>query len=240
LIAVFLARGAEGSALIYTNQSDFTNAIVSVPEFTNNFTNLGYVGQLIHPLHSGGTNVGYYITTVPPLNLMVYDGNIATADTNDTILISFVSSNVTAVSGLFYCVDTNDVQVDGTVTLTLSDGTVTNVDSASGGAPQFVGFVSTGLLITSLSLSNSSGAGYPAMMQLCVVPDPPPSIAVSSVKTVTISWPAIPTAYILQSSANVAGPIWSNTRASLHQLSNQVQATVPATTNAAFFRLSHP
>jgi hypothetical protein len=78
------------------------------------------------------------------------------------------------------------------------------------------------------------------MMQLCVVPDPPPSIAVSSVKTVTISWPAIPTAYILQSSANVAGPIWSNTRASLHQLSNQVQATVPATTNAAFFRLSHP
>lgn len=239
LLTCISLRGS-AQALVYTNESDFSAALLSISAFTNNFTNLGYVGQLIHPLRAGGTNAGYVITTLPQLELMVYDGNISTVETNTVINISCVSSNITALGGLFYCVDTNDAQVDGTLGLTLSDGTSTNVDAPAAEPPQFIGFISSGPLITSLAVSNVSGSGYPALTHFYAVPDPPPSISVSSASTAIISWPAIPTAYILESSPALTGSGWSNSVANFQQSSNRVQASVPISSGAAFFRLKHP
>ena len=231
---------APGQCLIYTNETDFVTAAAGSPTFLNDFTNDWYdFGQWIHPLWAGNGSAGYWLTTIPALNLVTFDGAVSTYDTNDEILIHFASSNVVAVGGWLYSADADAVPATGTVTLLLNDGTTTNVDSEVGGQPAFIGFFSTGPIITSLVVSNAAGGGYPALAHFYAVADPTPAIALTSARTAVVSWAATPARYVLQVSSSPNGQNWVNAGATIQQAGGRIQALVPTSNTMGFFRLSH-
>jgi hypothetical protein len=79
---------------------------------------------------------------------------LGTQNPNDALTISFTSNNVTAIGGNFFLNDTDDNRIAGTITLTLNDGSVIKLNSATSGAIPFGGFTTDGLKITSLTMSD--------------------------------------------------------------------------------------
>lgn len=91
-----------------------------------------------------------------------------------SLTITFTSGNVTALGGNFFLTDVNDNPLTGTVTITLSDGTVESFTTTS--ASDYRGFTSdNGTVITSLVLSAPLAAQFNSMDNFTVgvaVPEP--------------------------------------------------------------------
>jgi hypothetical protein len=107
------------------------------------------------------------------------------------LTITFTSNNVTAIGGNFFLTDVNDNPITGTVTITLSDGTVESFTTTS--ASDYRGFTSnTNTVITSLELSAPLAAQFNSIDNFTVgvaVPEP------ASVALITLAIAGIGTFY---------------------------------------------
>jgi hypothetical protein len=228
---------------VYTNESDFVSAIGILPTFVNDLAALGdtnstYPQWLAHTVKGSSNGISYYVASSPPIHLMAFSGALSTLDTNDQIDVTFTSGNVTGAGGYLYSGDTNAVATDGVVTITLSDGTTTNVPTASGAAPPFTGFLSDGPLITSLSITNSSGAGFPTLAHFYAVDGIPGiSMTVTLTNSLVISWYCQPTGFVVQASSRPFGGTWTNLNLTPKLVGTQFQTVVPIGGSAGFFRL---
>lgn len=229
---------AAAATAIFTNGTDFLTAVGNLPIFLNEFTNFGYLGWLAHPINANDNGIGYRITSQPPVELVAFDGAVSTYSTNDNIVVTFTTGNVTGAGGYFYTADQDATAISGTVTISLSDGTVTNVTSSSGQPAPFLGFLSDGPLLSSLTITNSSGDGFPALTHFYVVdPVPSPSIALAGTGRLLLSWPAGATGLLLEASPTGQGGTWTNVTFIPQTVANQVQTFVPVSSKTAFFRL---
>jgi len=232
-------RPASAATTIYTNEADFVVAFGVQPTLLNEFTNFDYLGWLAHPVQATSNGISYSITTQPfPLHLVAFDGALSTTDTNYGIAVSFASGNVTGAGGYFYAGDGNAAPISGVVTVGLSDGTVTNIVSPSGGSAPFVGFLTDGYPFTSLSVSYVSGAGTPALAHFYVIDGiPAPSISLTGKTNLLVSWYAAPTNFVLQTASTLQATNWSTVGAKPALVNTQFQVLVPNSGLAGFFRL---
>jgi hypothetical protein len=237
LVCGLLPGTLSATTTVYTNEADFVAAFGILPMSLNEFSNADYVGWLAHPLRSNTNGISYYIVSQPPLYLVGYSGAVSTYHATDGILVSFTSGNVTGIGGYLYVADTNRSPVSGTLTVALDDGTTTNVTSTAG-APPFIGFLSDGPIYNFFSITNNSGTGYPALSHLYVVDGiPTPSIALTPTNTLSISWYAAPTGFVLQASTDAQGTGWTNLNLTPQLTNNHFQVAVPLSGAAGFFRL---
>lgn len=235
-----VSPGAAATA-IYTNETDFIAAAAQQPASLNEFADIGYLGQLAHPVQSNTNGISYYVTSQPNLHVVAFNGGLSTVETNDQLVATFTSANVAGVGGKFFAADANGTVLPGTVTVTVSDGTVAAATSSAGTPAPFLGFLTTGPLLTSLTLSNSSATGLPAMAHFYAVAGVPvPSIARGQNGSLLISWFGAPTGYVLQAAAQFPGGTWTNVPLTPQVVSNQVQVLLPSSGAAGFFRLLKP
>jgi hypothetical protein len=223
---------------IYTNGADFVTAIGILPMSLNEFTNQDEVGWLAHPIHSSLNGISYSITTQPALRLVGFEGAFSARDTSDEIVATFTSGNVTGVGGYFYPADTNAAPISGSVTVSVSDGTVTNLTILAGAPLPFLGFLSDGPLFTSVTVTNTSGIGYPALAHFYVIDGiPSPTITLTGANGLLISWYAAPTGFVLQASSNPYALTWTNVEVKPQEINTQFQVSLPLSGPAGFFRL---
>jgi len=95
-----LPNPALAATAVFTNETDFLTAIGNLPISLNEFTNFDYLGWLAHPIQANANGIDYQITSQPPLYLVAFDGAVSTFSTNDNIVVTFTSGNVT---GLLLC-----------------------------------------------------------------------------------------------------------------------------------------
>src|SRR5215471_16721091 len=120
---------ARAVTTIYTNETAFAAAAGNLPSFVNEFTNI-YLGWWAHPLPASSNGISYRIESIPALFLYTFNGVVSTWDTTESINVTFTSGNVTGAGGYFYAANgTNGAPVTGSVTVSLDDGTVTNLTS---------------------------------------------------------------------------------------------------------------
>jgi hypothetical protein len=241
LVVWMCASPAMAATTVYTNESDFIAASTGLPTFVNEFTNLTFLGWLVHPIEQSSNGISYRITSVPALQVVAFDGAVSTGATNAALVVTFTSGNVTGVGGHFFAGDTNAALISGSVTVGLDDGTVATVDSVSGVPPAFVGFLSDGPVFNTLTITNSSGTGYPAMSHFIVVGGVPAlSPALTSGNSLTLSWPTAPTGFVLQASTSLQGATWTNVDQTPQLTNNHFQESVPTSGSSGFFRLIRP
>jgi hypothetical protein len=230
------SQPVEAATKVYTNESDFITAAGSLPIVLNEFTNSAYFGWLAHPIQTYTNGISYWIASQPPVRLVGFDGALSTHDTNDGILVMFTSTNIMGVGGYFYAADSSAVPISGSVTVSLNDGTVTDISSLSGSPASFVGFLSDGPALTTLTVTNTSGVGYPALSHFSLVSAiPTPSITPAR-SNVLISWDAA-AGFVLQTSPIMEGASWSNVNLAPQLTNNRCQLFVPLSQRAAFFRV---
>lgn len=114
------------------------------------------------------------------------NGALSTNNPNESLILTFTGSPVTAIGGIFFPTDNAGRPANGTVTVTLSDGsTSTIVNDASA----FQGFISASP-IASLQVFTSGGGVWPSVDHLYVgaaaVPEPA-SIVVWSLLTLAVA-----------------------------------------------------
>jgi hypothetical protein len=227
-----------GAATVYTNEADFVAAINSFPVFLNEFTNFDYLGQLAHPLNACEGDICHSIYTQPPVHLVTFNGAVSTVKSNDEIVVLLTAGNVRAWGGWFFVADTNAAPSSGTVTVTLSDGTAVSSDSLSNATPPFLGFVSTGPVLTNLFVQYSGTNGRPAIAHFyAAIGVASVTTAVTATNTLLISWPAPGTGCVLQSCSDVSGTNWVDVNVIPQQVGGLMQVTVPISGSQRIFRL---
>jgi hypothetical protein len=231
------SRVSQAAVVLYANEADFLSAAGALPMLLNDFTNFGYVGELVHPVQVSGGGISYSLSSEPPLDLYAFNGAISTDYTNDQIVASFTSGNITGAGGYFYSSDDFAAPITGTVTVSLSDGTTTNIDTPKGGPLAFVGFLSDGPIFTSLTVTNVSASGYPTLTHFYVV-DGIPTLLLRLTETnaAVVSWYSAPPGFILQTAPRPDGP-WTNVNTPPHLAGDYNQVTMPLTGPGGFFRL---
>jgi hypothetical protein len=229
---------AAGST-VYTNEADFVAAIGFSPVLVNDFPNRGYVGLMGHPFTACQDTMCYALYSEPPVHLVAFNGSFSTDETNDQIVVTFTTGNVWAVGGRFCVADENGVPTIGSSRVSVSDGTAVDLVTQSNAVPMFVGFVSSGGLLTSLVLQGTGTNAYPAMTHLTAasVLVPSPIISKTAGSNLIISWAAGFTNYTLQSSPSPAGGGWTALGSPYVPTNGSTSVVLPVTADKAFFRL---
>ena len=165
-----LSASAFATTTTYTSSSSFM-AQVNAGSYTEGFN--GWVsdppsGALV--FSSGSFTYSAFATS----DLYLTAGFLGTSQINQALTINFTSGNVTAIGGNFFATDLNDAFQAVSLTVTLSDGTVTTFTPTSI-ADGFRGFTSTST-ITSLTISAPGQSLYAGLDNLTVgvsaVPEP--------------------------------------------------------------------
>jgi hypothetical protein len=229
---------AAGST-VYTNEADFVAAIGVSPVFVNDFPNRGYNGPMAHPFTACQNTICYSVYSEPPVHLVAFGGSFATAETNDQIVVTFTTGNVWAAGGRFYVADENGVPTIGSSRVSVSDGTAVDLVIQSNAVPMFVGFVSSGGLLTSLVLQGTGTSAYAAMTHLTAasVLVPSPIISKTAGNNLMISWAAGYTNCSLQSSPDPLGGGWTELGPSYAPTNGSTAVVLPVSADKAFFRL---
>ena len=168
------ASASHGVTQVFTDRDAFIAALAGTP-VENKF------GELTHG-SSGGLRYSdhgfdYLIFTQFGAGGALYNdrNEVSTDRATDEIVVSFTDGNpVTAIGGNFWSTDFAQRPIDGTLTVSLSDGTTETFDSS--GPTGFLGFIAPepifGLTIDAPDISNpapgSSPDRWPTMARLII------------------------------------------------------------------------
>jgi hypothetical protein len=225
---------------VYTNETDFLTAIGASQSFLNEFSDLTESEQFVHPINYSSNGIAYSITSLPPLYLLSITGAVSTVAPTDDILVMFTSGNVRAAGGWLYLVDSNAAPLPGSLSVTFSNGGPLILTASVGGPSPlpFTGFVSSGSLITSLTIHSATSGAYPALDHFYAAEGAPEmSVSRSQGGALTIAWPAPGTGYALQSNPQLTINHWTNVPAKPQQAGDQMEVQLPAASGQFFYRL---
>jgi len=170
-VLLALAAPAFAATTTYTSSATFL-AQVKAGSYTETFTGLGNPPAGAAPFSAGG----FAYTISAPGDLYASGDFLGTSLPDEALTITFTSGNVTAVGSNFFAVNLSDVFQPVSLTLTLSDGTVTTFTPSSV-LDSYRGFTSD-LTITSLTISGPGTSLYAGVDNLTVgvmvsnVPEP--------------------------------------------------------------------
>ena len=239
LFALMISAHTGRAATVYTNETDFVNALGSSQRLLNDFANLTERVSYAHLLRYSSNGLAYNFTSDPSLYIGSLPGAVSTTDTNVIIITRFTSTNVNAVGGWFFLTDTSGAAMDGSVTVTLNGSTTATVPSSTSG-PLFWGCVSDTLL-TNLTIQSDSGGGYPTLEHFYASEvQPVITLSVVSRSALVVSWPAPTAGYVLQTSTNRSSGGWTGIGIPPVMSNGQMQVTVPMSGPATFYRLVKP
>jgi hypothetical protein len=240
MFVLLVLADAGRTATVYTNETDFVNALGSSASFLNDFDGLTDAEQYVHPLYCASNGLAYRITSHPALEIWSLIGSVSTVGTNVAIVTSFLSTNVHAVGGWFYLTDTNGVAAGGSLSISLNGGAAAAIPSSTNG-PMFWGYISGWPLLTNLTVQSETPGGYPTLDHFYAAEGEP--VIASPVVTgnrLILSWPAPSTGYVLQSSTNLATTNWMAAGWLPINTNQQLQVSVPVPGSSVFFRLVKP
>ncbi len=158
------ANASGSGSVLFTNETDFLGGLDSgyyLEDFDSlkgsiNLYKSSWASSGGSPLFSYTIAAAHGLYVVNPSGSNPVNPALAAYNVNDSLLVTFTSGNVSAVGGDFMLTDLSGRLRSGTVTATLSDGTLLN--SASG---DFTGFASLdGQVITSLTISSPIHDAY--------------------------------------------------------------------------------
>ncbi len=154
---------AKAAVLTYTAKSAFTDHLLPGYYF-NDFTSLPVNFDIAYP-SAGFTNgtpaVGYNITA-PSGGLFrtpAPDVGIGNWNSANALIVTFSTGNVRTIGADFFLLDFPGNRVAGTIRVTFSDGTTTDVPSYSSGAYGFFG-ISSDTPISSLTITPAPAGQY--------------------------------------------------------------------------------
>lgn len=239
LASALLAWAPAGrAAQVLSSEADFLAALGASERCVNDFPNSDHVGQVTHPYVSGCGGFSYTVTTTPPLQLYALPGALSAVDTNDTLRFTFTTANVRTIGGLVYASDVSGVLTNGAVRLALSDGTEATVNSAAQAPAPFVGFVSSGPLLTNLTVRCETPGAYPTITHLFVAEGWPwLRIALTTSNTLAIVWPAPATGYRLEAASEIPSAPWDEAAPPPTTLGAWKQVLLALPSQPTFFRL---
>ncbi len=170
-VAVLTCLSASAfAATTYTTSASFL-AQVAPGAYMENFNNWVTDPPAGALAFSGG---GFSYSAFAASDLYLSGGFLGTSQINEALTITFTSGNVTAIGANFFATNISDVLQAVSVTVTLSDGTVTSLTPTSM-ADSYLGFTST-TAITSLTISAPGQSLYASLDNLTVgvsaVPEP--------------------------------------------------------------------
>ena len=171
------------AATVYTNQTAFEAALGGVPGYLNAFDDLdaycpGAAVPAPRTYSSGG--LSYRVTASPGTDLFALCGAVGAALPGDSLLVNVTSANVRSLGANLYLTDESGNRVAGTIQANLSDGTRFTFACAASGPLPFAGFVSPGVLLTSLAVPPTAAGTYPTMDNLRVTTGPNPPLVVTN------------------------------------------------------------
>jgi hypothetical protein len=154
IFCALTAGSAPAGVIVYTNQTDFL-AAVKPGYYLETFDSLPQGVVLPSPQSFSGNGFAYNASvTVDFFNVgPPGDTWFSTDFAGDPITFTFTGRPVTAVGGFFFPTDLAGDVTPGTITLTLSDGTTQVLTNP--GATTFLGFVSNGAAISTLTVTPS-------------------------------------------------------------------------------------
>lgn len=163
--AAFLAGFSAQGAAVYTSLASF-NAAIQGGAYVEDFESFipGPLDFLSSYDFSGGTGpIEYTISSDEMLyiaSLPTPTQALTTFQFNTPVVITFTTPNVTAVGGEFFILQGDESPVDGTISVTLNDGTISSHDvtSHASGSLDYLGFTTTAPnFIQSITLNAVSG-----------------------------------------------------------------------------------
>lgn len=122
---------------VYLNSADFM-AVLAPGYYFDNFAWLGWGtigGDLTYPF---GPINGYGFTASAPNGLYSIPGAVSTNSAYETMTLDFTGLPVFAIGGDFFATDFDGVAISAVVTVTLSDGTMIDLNAPA----RFAGFAS--------------------------------------------------------------------------------------------------
>lgn len=175
------------AATIYADEASFVAAMGGAPYYLNDFSSLPKYDRIYIPLECSGSNITYAISCLPE-GLWSMDRELATYSYSETMRISVLSGDGWAIGGNFYLIDEYNNPMSGLVTVTLSDGTITNYLCSGDSLDRpFVGFIADSVAITSIQISGLGNRPYPTIANLYAARNP-----VGFAPTVTVPYPSVP------------------------------------------------
>ncbi|MCV2355242.1 PEP-CTERM sorting domain-containing protein [Paucibacter sp. B2R-40] len=168
-VLTLLSASSFATSTIYTSSAAFLGN-VAAGSYTESFDSLGEI-----PLGPLAFNSGAFAYAVSAPGALYASGEfLGTSLPDDALTITFSSGNVTAVGSNFYAVNLSDAFQAVSLTVTLSDGTVTSFTPTSVN-DSYRGF-SSDVAITSLVISGPGTSLYASIDNLTVgvsaVPEP--------------------------------------------------------------------
>lgn len=173
LAALLCAAGAaQASIQVYTSEADFLAAVSAPgvdrfddlgnvqysPRFTRSAGDYSYQASTYGALWGAGTAADHWLSNNSP---------------HDSIVFDHFSTGISAFGGNFFASDVDGQFVDGSVTLSASDGSTFTYTLDHAGTASFLGFVSTSTL-DAVALGVGYDSGYwPTVNNLVLaVPEP--------------------------------------------------------------------
>ena len=148
VVALTVVSGTSFAAAVYSSSAAFL-ANVAPGSYTETFTGLTNPSS---GLFSGG---GFAYTVSAPNDIYVSGDFLGANQVGDSLTITFTSGNVRALGANFFATDISDVFQSHSLTLSLSDGTVTTFTPTSL-LDSYRGFTSN-VAINSLIISGTAG-----------------------------------------------------------------------------------
>ena len=164
VVSAALSSSASAAILIFTDSFLYDIQTSSLAHSTENFN--AYSGAYASPLTGSAGAVNWSATASAGLNVA---GGQLSAGSPGPMTIAFSGASVYGVSGNFFGTDGASTVVPSLVLVSLNDGTsyLNLIDTAT----VFVGFVSTGAAISSISVSaqplpGGTTSGFPTVDNL--------------------------------------------------------------------------
>ncbi|MCV2360724.1 PEP-CTERM sorting domain-containing protein [Paucibacter sp. TC2R-5] len=166
-----MSAASFATTTVHTSSASFLGH-VSAGAYTENFDAVDQGSLPLGPVNFSAGGFSYDVSAFG--DLFASGGALGTSNYNKALTITFGGANVTAVGGNFFATDDAGQIQSLSLTLTLSDGTVTSFQPSSM-LDSYRGFTSD-LAITSLVVSGPGAASYGNIDNLTVgvsaVPEP--------------------------------------------------------------------
>jgi hypothetical protein len=179
---VLLATSAPAASTIYTDPASFLAGVGAY--YHEDFSGLPD-GDNDAPLNFSQGGFSYVMNSIGLGNdeFWVQNNRIQSMLDTQSILITFTSGNVFAVGGHMWAGDVSANPIASQLEITLSDGTVTALTSAS--TADFRGFISP-VPLTSIQLTAPGVGRYATLDHLYVAVPEPGSLALLAVASLTM------------------------------------------------------
>lgn len=237
LLLIAVARA--NAQTVFTNEAAFTSALAGSLTRTNELNDLE-PGNFLHPFNWSDSGLSCSIVSDPLLLLYALTNALSTDTPTAGMVLRFPGTSVRAAGAQMFLTDLAGTPVAGMAELCVAGGPTIPLVTTAGARP-FVGLISSGPLLTNLTLVSLVTNAYPTLDHL-VLAEGQPALQITRPGTdsLTLQWPAPSTGYVLEQRAPLTGSPWLAVTGTPVRTNNNWQLSLPTPGAGALLRLRRP